>query len=368
MRINFEKCTVLLRNQQLVRLAYRYIGETTSKVFQALLRSIENKLVRCWDPLDSDVRLFSREENNSKQFLVSPETILKYLDPDLDLNNGLYSQPTMNGVNGHSQLQKPKAPTTNGNTSTAEKESIPSLKRKASANSNELTFKIISHLKILERDPRRFVIFVEGKWTVPFKSLTRLLIQHEIENTITARFGPVSARLIRILHKNHSTDEKALASAAILKPKEVRAATNALLAAGLLATHEIPRDSNRTTNRLLWLYAYDPISVRARLIRDSYAAMLRLLRRADVEKERMSGLLQKAERTDVVGKEDIYLTSDERRELWKVREMEMDLLGHVGRIDDLVACLRYFAHLKDPYIGNRPRPEAELVEEEEAEE
>jgi DNA-directed RNA polymerase III subunit RPC3 len=366
MRINFEKCAVVLRNQQLVKLVYRYIGETTSKVFEALLRSLENKLIRCWDPLDTDVMLFSSEEYDFREYLVSPQTILKYLDPDVDLNSGLSLHQTTNGINGHPHHQKAKAPIINGTIGTTpDKESTPSLKRKAPTTSSELTFKILSHLKLLERDPRHFVVFTSGSWTVPFKSLTRLLIQHEIETTITARFGPVCARLIRILHATHSTDEKALASAAILKQKEVRAATNALLAAGLLATHEIPRDSNRTTNRLLWLYAYDPIAVRTRLLRDSYAAMLRLLRRADVEKERVGGLLVKAERTDVVGKEDEYLTVEERRELWKVGEKELDMLGHVGRIDDLVACLRDFAPLRDPHVGNRTRPEGEVVDEEE---
>jgi hypothetical protein len=53
------------------------------------------------------------------------------------------------------------------------------------------------------------------------------------------------------------------------------------------------------------------------------------------------------------------LTDAERRELEKFAMVEMEILGMVGRIDDVVACLRDFAPINDPYVGNRTRPPQE---------
>ena len=50
-RINYEKCTVALRNQVLVAFAYDRIGETTSLIYAAGLGLLEDKIclpvVRC---------------------------------------------------------------------------------------------------------------------------------------------------------------------------------------------------------------------------------------------------------------------------------------------------------------------------------
>jgi DNA-directed RNA polymerase III subunit RPC3 len=291
------------------------------------------------------------------------------MDPTTQLNVGLASTPLTNGVNGHapphinsvkSRPNKKSAvdPASDGNDSDAPTNP---LKRKHTEihNTKSSVQAIISHLELLAAGPRKFVIQTHYGWSVPFKTLTRTLIHHEILNTITARFGPLSSRIIRILHTNYSCDEKTLAQAAILKAKEVRATTTTLLAAGLLATQEVPRDSNRTTNRLLWLYSYSPVAARKALLTDSYRAMLRLMRRLEAEKARWRPLLEKSERLDVIGHEDKYLTAGERRELQQMAEREVEILAAVARIDDLVACLRDFAPLQDPFIGNRRRPEQE---------
>jgi DNA-directed RNA polymerase III subunit RPC3 len=374
MRLNFDKCIVLLRNQQLVKLAHRYIGEITSKVFEALLESLEPFLIRCYDPLDSPLSLHSPFESTARgRVYSSTQKISRYLEPGIDLNTGLPPTATTNGINGHVSsnhdskkgLQKQTSNTTAENDEDSDVPINPLKRKLPEPNRTDTIQQLEAHLKLLQNDPRHFVTPRSTGWTVPFKALTRTLIQAEIETTITTRFGPVAARLIRILHATYSTDEKHLASTAILKPKEVRATTSALLAAGLLSTQEIPRDSNRTTNRLMWLYAYEPAVARRTLLAEAYRAMARLLRRADSESARIRPLLLKAERTDVVGHEEKYLSQEERRELMRLSETEMDLLASIGRIDDLVACLRDFAPLEDPYIGNRTRPEGEELEEEE---
>jgi DNA-directed RNA polymerase III subunit RPC3 len=220
-----------------------------------------------------------------------------------------------------------------------------------------------AHLRLLQSDPRSFVKQTGREWTVPFRTLTRYLIQHTIEDTIAARHGTLHSRLIRILLKNYTTDEKTLATLAIVKQKELRGLTNTLLQAGLLEMQEIPRDNNRATNRLSWLWVYNPIRARKQLISDSYRAMSRLLRRAEVEKSKIAQAIDKSERTDVVGNEDKYLNAGEREALAQWQEVEGRLLSMVGRIDELVAILRDFSPVDDALVGNRERPRQTIMAE-----
>lgn len=359
---NFEKCNFVLRNQQLVKLAHRYIGETTSKVFGALLTVLEDRMLRCYDPLNLDTEDASMDDPPPKDaFLISPRAILSCLDPEIDLDIGLSLVPATNGVNGHSSSRPIDVSddSPSGPESESESDDEPVNGTRAttlSDTSDPRLSKIEAHLQILQSDPRHYVHRIGRKWTVPFRTITRTLIQHEIENTITARFGTIASRLVRILLKNYSTEEKTLASLAILKPKEVRDVTNTLLQAGLLETQEIPRDNNRATNRLTWLYVYNPSRARKRLLNDSYRAMARLLRRAEVEKAKIAPVIEKAERTDVVGKEDKYLNVAEKAALENWKDVEGRLLNLVDRIDELVACLRDFSPINDAFVGNRQQP------------
>lgn len=75
---------------------------------------------------------------------------------------------------------------------------------------------------------------------------------------------------------------------------------------------------------------------------ECYKSMARCLQRAKVEREGVQTLLEKAERSDVVGREEEFLGEDERIGLEQWREKEERLLGEVGRLDELVAVLRDF--------------------------
>jgi DNA-directed RNA polymerase III subunit RPC3 len=327
-----------MRNQQLTRLAHKYAGDTTAKLFEALIHSLDGHIHRCYDPYEHPSALLSNREPDVYPRISSTiPTIIEHLDPpDIDLNQGLPGGAVSNGINGH------------------HKPTDVQLKRKYTDEIRAARAK--KHLDLLVRIKPKFVNPQSSTtWNIPYKSLTRELIQEEIENTVTARLGPVASRIIRILHQRFSSDEKFLAHEAILKTKEVRATTNALIASGLVSTHEIPRDVNRTTNRLLWLYAYDSSKARKTLITDSYRTMLRLLKRIESERKSIQTLIDKSEREDVVGKEKELLSADELKHLDRFAVVEKGILAHIARVDDLVACLRDFSPIDDPFIGNRRR-------------
>ena len=67
-----------------------------------------------------------------------------------------------------------------------------------------------------------------------------------------------------------------------------------------------------------------------------------LVRRARVEKESVRGVVEKSERTDVVGREKELLGAGELEALARWREKERRIWGEVGRLDELVGVLRDF--------------------------
>ncbi|KAF2672037.1 hypothetical protein BT63DRAFT_476853 [Microthyrium microscopicum] len=361
-QVNLDKCNVIIRNQQLVKLAHRYLGETTSKVYGLLLRMLEPLTARCFDPLDSREQLRSDDEplfEAGKHPTL--RQILDQIPTSLDLATGVTPSGTTNGVNGHASKSKVVH---SGSDLDTEPEDSATIKARELGLRRSLLEK---HLRILEHDPRKFAFCVDSKWGVHFKRLTRDLVQYEILNTVTAQQGLLAGRVLRILQSNFSIDEKGIATQAILKPKDLREVTNNLLEAGIIETQEIPRDTNRTTNRLLWLYAYSAEKARKRIVTDCYRAMIRLMRRTEVERGKYSATIDKADRGD-----GVVLTSKDKRLLEEWGQKETLLWGQILRVDDVVSCLRDFAPEDDPFIGNRARPgtnpEKDEAKEEEVEE
>jgi DNA-directed RNA polymerase III subunit RPC3 len=346
LRVNFEKCNVDLRNQQLVRMAARYVGETTSKVYQALLRAVEDQTIRCYDSLDPLARpphvrkekkegkgRKEKDEEEEREFtetmkrvleddhqpLIKTDKIAQMLDPELDLNNGLFKQELAPVINGHTP--EPVDPA--------------------------LRFlKIEQHLRLLAVDPRRFVLLVGRDYRVPYNTLTRTLIDNTIEDSISARHGMLSARVIRMLTAAGNLDEAQLCDNAMVSPKDIRLAITSLCHAGFLDYQEVPKDTTRQTARLLWSVRYNVRKARRQLISDSYQAMTRLLARLEVERTKVDMVIEKSERTDVIGNEEKYLSPHEQALLRRWNEVEEKVLTQIHRIDELVATMRDFSSME----------------------
>jgi DNA-directed RNA polymerase III subunit RPC3 len=336
LRVNFEKASVFSRNAQLVMLAEKYIGETTSKVYEAVLRSQERVISRCWDDLETSAELQGIEEPAPQHEWVSTAHILKHLDPSVKLEDDLNYLPQttltngINGINGHASP------------SSSEDDDDPP----------DRISLLEKHLNLLVNNPRPFLQAVRrGSYTVPYKTLTRFFIQNTIEQHVTARFGTMATRIIRILDKHGAQDEKFLAQMGILKPKETRTLSNILLKSGFIYTQEVPRDANRTTNRILWLYAYDPRRVRQQLLRDTYVAMRNLLQRISTEKRSFERVLKKAEQND--GSEETRLNETEMEQVKVFRAREERLLAMLGRLDDFASSIgNEVSPLEDISVGS----------------
>jgi len=341
-RVNFEKYDVLLRNQHLVDLASERVGATTAKVFEAILRLVEKHTTRCYDPfdmgpIDESVNRLTLEESPE----VATDKILQALEKDLDLSKGLPSDNTAQpptGLNGH-HLEDVEAHD--------EIDRLDELEHRLSnlSGPNDGTIRrrqLEAHLNLLANSPEHFLKSKGRSWIVPYGTLTPLLIQETILAHIAGLFGNIAARLIRILAWVGNLDEKSLCQRSLMSPKDVRPVLARLLKEEYVSVSVVARDAGRTTGKSANVYGYSVANARAKVLENAYKTVCRLLQRAEREKEEIRVVIEKAERSDVKGNEDKYLTAAERDVLDKWHEKEALILTQVSRCDDLIGVLRDF--------------------------
>lgn len=207
---------------------------------------------------------------------------------------------------------------------------------------------IRQNLLLLAEHPYRFVRHIRRmanqpeSWSVSFASLSRQLRLIELENIITSRYTTDGLRIVRILQDKGKLDEKAIGNFGLMNSKVLRSYLTMMHESGHLELQEVPRDNNRQPSRTMFLWFFDPERCRQKILEQTYKTMARCLQKVKVEREAVQTLIDKAARTDVVGKEDEYLGLDERTALEEWRGREEKLLGEVGRLDDLVAVMRDF--------------------------
>ncbi|KAI9670161.1 MAG: RNA polymerase III subunit C82 [Caeruleum heppii] len=379
-RVDLEKCIVTLRNEELVAVAERKLGFPTASIYAALLRLVGDKIPYCHDSLaDVDAEedstqgpvvttqevclALDKSSEHAAHSAINEETggsamkrrkrISISLDKDERLDVPLVEEDREDHLGCGSGridtegIEDPNDPDRRD----AEAEVLPKPKDPMRDRTTRYT-QVRKHLRLLAEDPSRFIKQLSrdhssfnaesDTWVVDFASLIKWLRQSELETIITARFGPLGTRAVSILLDKGKLDEKQISNLALVKQKEIRSLLTAMHEAGFLQLQEVPRDNSRAPSRTIFLWYYDPETCRQLVLEDLYKTMTRLLQRIGVEKEGLRMLIEKAERTDVRGHEDVYLSLQERDALQRWRETEERLLGQVGRLDRMVGILRDF--------------------------
>ena len=222
----------------------------------------------------------------------------------------------------------------------------PFKERSRSADYSEHHRAVQAHLLLLAQHPMKFVkrLFVDHveSWTVKFAPLVKTLQMEEIRQTLHSRYGQRSVRLANILTELGKLDDKTLSSLSLTKEKDVRALCIEMQRGGLLELQEVPRDNARLASRTNFLFFFDHERCIRRLTEDCYKTMTRLLQRARMEREQVQTTIDKANRSDVIGREDQFLSKAERQALAQYRTVEEKLWGQMARVDDVVAVFRDF--------------------------
>ncbi|KAF4556777.1 RNA polymerase III subunit RPC82-like protein [Elsinoe fawcettii] len=335
LKVNFEKCKIALRSEKLVEHARGFLGDTTSRIYEAILHIVEKQVFQC-KPLEEMLQEEKEGDDTEDTEVYSGTTrlVLEELEGSSDGLDSLeldLGGPKINGAHNHKPGSKNKHGDCRDN----------SIKAR-----NDLLIQIEMHLRLLAESSHRYLRRIgdrgHGEYQIPFNELRHTLKHSETESIITFRFGSVAARIIRILKSKGKLDEKQICNYALLKLKDIRTVLDEMQAAGFVETQEVPKDNTRTPGRSVYLWYFDQERVEKLVLQKSYKAMSRCLQRIKVQRGKVKSFIEKAERTDVVGNEDKYLTKVDRDALRVWREQEEKLLCQVARMDEGVAVIRDF--------------------------
>lgn len=387
LRVNHEKLDVMIRNQRLAQLAEQCIGSTTATVYAELLHQLEHDLYQCKPfpihPEDVDDesrlgRLPQVEIHKLEALLKRPinfAAAIAQVDPSqidtsmIDHRKKLRRRAAakVNFANeaiviGDASTDEDDTEdvTNDGSGTSGDESADPSHEIDATAPStshpeapselrSRLGFSALrQHLLLLCEHPYSFVHHTRRtsanseKWTVDFRSLASTLQHLTLTSTLTSRFGLAATRLANILIAKGKLDEKALSAHSLLNPQPLRLLLTDLHRAGLFQLQEVPRDASRQPARTFFFWEWNSERARSKVLEDCYGAMARLVWRLAVEKAKVRALVEKAERSDVVGREEELLGKEEMVALRRWWSVEERVWGEVARLDDMVAVLRDF--------------------------
>ena len=368
-RLNNQKLLVSHRTEVLVDFVARCLGESSAKVFETVLRLLEPNIRQCWNEDDTpDPKSEDKDQDGSDQddesvqefdLRVSTEAIVDSLisssrvalakdasPVDADASKQRNPDPDVVEVSkepGDGPAPAAPKPLRNGQ---HKKNGLTEEAFAAELRRQDTIDNVNHFLRILAEHTHRFVYHASdekhGEWTVDFEALCKAVIQSEIEKIVTGRFGPVAARIVRILHAKGKLEEKPLVTYALENQRELRAILSQLHEAGFVELMEVPRDGARQREKSVWLWHYEQEGVRQAVLNDTYKAMARQLQRMRAEREGVAIVLEKLERPEVQGREEQYLSRSEKAALARWERTEERLLLQVARLDDLVMVLRDF--------------------------
>ena len=332
-RVNPEKIAVAMRTEQLVQLVEQRLGHVTAHIYRTMLQMLEANIPRCYEEYPDPPQPGDEGGDNQidPKALVTARDVAKKISRDLDICEGLdpnaVVQITRKGhVRSANILSQPTDPST--------------------LSMDEKTRIIDKHIQLLSEDPTHFVTWHSragySQWHIEFEEIAKQLIQTEIENTVSARKGTLGVKLIRALRKKGKLDERAACNTMMMSAGDIRGIVNDLTVQGIVQTQEIPKVERREAKHSLHLIWYDRQRAREKLLHDTYKGMVRILQRIQFEREKVKPLLSKAERSDVVGNEEKWLSKGELDALRKWKEVQEKLSLQLFREDDLVATLRDF--------------------------
>ena len=338
----------------------RFLGPVTTAVYSAILQTLEDtaKMKFKRDKLKMD-----EDESEDEEDLLPSVTdmdVLDRLDKSIDLASTIKgassTQKLPNGIGNH--RNKPQV------LSDDPDEAELGIKREQDSDDGDeeeedapvngySSFKerskrlglLAMHLNILAEHPRRFCFRTTGtkETRVNIAALTKAVTQAELDTMVRARYGKHAARLVRILREKGKLEEKQVSIMSMMRMVDMRELLTLLQFAGITDAQEIPKDNSRQPSRTVYLWCFDEQRVRSQYLRQTYQAMSRALQRLRVERDgKFHAVIEKAERTDVKGREQELLNFQEKELLREWRDVEERLLVQVARMDDVVALLRDF--------------------------
>ena len=405
-RVNHEKCTVALRTQQLVSVAARDIGHTTSLVYVELLRILEREIPRCrLDPsIDgSDEGPNEDTDEVDEAAVVSTTDVLRHLHKSIKLSTGIGKVRSGKiELSAPDKLQKKRKRNhddleaeVDGDASSDEDEEHEGAASDVDVNGNikevdqdsdshgedpfedgrtkapavqplsrttKVTFaepkpvsredgqnrmvEVRKHLGLLSEHSRNFIRPLggrgSGEWTVSFRSLIESLREAELDTIIYQSFGRVGLRIGQILRQKGKLEERRIQGLGLLRAKDVKSTLIEMQLAGFVDVQEVPKGNTRTYQQTIYLWFFDVKRVQQVILDRIYKTMSRCFQALRAEKQNHFEVLSMAERTDVKGQEEELLSEVRLEELRRIRAQEEEILTQISRLDELIGIFRDF--------------------------
>jgi DNA-directed RNA polymerase III subunit RPC3 len=383
--INYEKFTVALRNEVLIAFAKERIGETTSLIYGEGLRLLEGKIPRCQldAKIDAVVDLPDGPVFTTKELTAA---LGNSINPGTGIGKAPGEQVDARDREHHSEVRKSKSrqtemdsdismgegdddqPKANGHSippDDDEDDPFNDSPKRNSAKRPRVTFEdrlpipepfedrenraelVKKHLSLLQVDDVQFLRKCGtngmGEWTCDFDNIVLKMQETEVDALLLENFGSSGHRLGRMLRKLGKLDEKTLSDAGKLKPKDVRTKLAEMQMASVIDIQEVPRDSNRTANRTIYLWSFNEERAASMVLEHTYKAMSRILQRLDIERRRAHDVLALTQRSDVRNmKPEEYLDTHQLNDFRAINAKIDSLMCQITRLDRLVGLFKEF--------------------------
>ncbi|KAF1990682.1 hypothetical protein K402DRAFT_417451 [Aulographum hederae CBS 113979] len=325
-RVNYRQTSVALRTHRLVAFASKHCHVTTAGVYDAVLRAMEPKIFARDRTITSDGKPSAQ---TSPIIAVTLLEVIPLLHPSVDVKSGIYLEGELNVgmrtavVPNHSHDFDPSKPEYAGYMALVER-----------------------HIEALCTHGHRFVDraksvkYGEKQWTVDFTRMQKVLFDEELSSTCRAKFGSFTTRVFRTVMKAGRLEDKTIVSKCLKKPKEVREALNRLERAEFLTYLELPKDKSGLSSKTIYLWTCNRHNLANALLEEAYTTMSKLVSKSEFEKISVRPVTEKANRPDVVGNEEKYLTNVEKEVLRKHSRAQQMIAMAINRCDDMVFTLR----------------------------
>lgn len=352
LQANWEKLAMLLRDDDLRVLAQRSLPKETSDVFAAILSQTEKDR---YQEAQIDVEALVAD------FLSQTKSVRGFHDhaaaDDSMVNGDSHTRPNDRTASGRRHKSGIDFPYSNsaGNSESLANGSSTGLVPHKRVNGNDrnhvadlhgeqdMTEQIMHHLEILAESRYNFVEKQDTgysiQWIVPLESLEKTLREEGILSLIKTRFGDLAARLVELLRGLGKTDERFLQEQIYISTKDVRQILGQLKTAGLLELQEVAREASRNPSRTMYFWFFSEERARQLVLEQSLKGMSRCLQRCQIERSKVEPILAKAARSDVRGKEDLYLERHGLRRFRRWKQKEGQFFGELARLDILVSAL-----------------------------
>ena len=343
-RVNTDKIIPIICNRQLVAFARTRAGRCASQLYARVLSQFEYVPNICRVQAEPTKEAEQRGEEPS---VVDVDRLLTIMNAEdrgcgcsgvvgvngLRTTLGLNPEPSQHGTHIQAPPSETSSPVANGYHDG----------RPPDEEREPVTFKIVeTQFRTLAQSPHSFMSQdpVSRQWIVDFGTLSRQVRNDEILRLTRRCFTGTALRVIRMLIEYGRLEEKALQEMGLLSARDLRQTLAKLHQQGFLQLQEVPREPQRQPSRTIYLWYYDLDQVRRLVLENIYKSMSRILARMQVERRSIRATLEKAERTDVQGREEKLLAAGEVKILRQWRKREAWLLCELGRLDDSVVLLR----------------------------